>query len=115
VESGEIQAYPEVGNTELAELTNASDARREDKIKVKLGDIAAQEQAIKKGMGSRARGRRWNERRQEGRPSGRYPPASRRFSRTAPGRSCTGDGGEPDGPDRQGPGPGPAVRGASRT
>jgi hypothetical protein len=43
-----IQAHPEMGNTELEELINASDARREDKIKVKPGDIAAHKQAMKK-------------------------------------------------------------------
>lgn len=43
-----IKAHPRMGNTELAELINSSDARKEDKISVKPGDIAAQKQAMKK-------------------------------------------------------------------
>jgi len=43
-----IKAHPHMGNTELAELINSSDARKEDKIKVAPGDIAAQKQAMKK-------------------------------------------------------------------
>jgi hypothetical protein len=43
-----VRAHPDMGNTELAELINSSDARQEDKIKVKPGDIAAQKQAMKK-------------------------------------------------------------------
>jgi len=43
-----IKAHPKMGNTELAELINSSDARQEDKIKVKPGDIAQQKQAMKK-------------------------------------------------------------------
>jgi hypothetical protein len=43
-----IKAHPAMGNTELADLINNSDARREDKIKVKTGDIAKQKQALKK-------------------------------------------------------------------
>ena len=43
-----IKAHPNMGNTELAEMINSSDARREDKISVKPGDIAQQKQAMKK-------------------------------------------------------------------
>jgi hypothetical protein len=43
-----IKAHPKMGNTELAELINGSDARKEDKIEVKPGDIAQQRQAMKK-------------------------------------------------------------------
>jgi hypothetical protein len=43
-----IQAHPDKGNTELAELIGSSDARREDKIKVTANDVAQQRQAMKK-------------------------------------------------------------------
>jgi hypothetical protein len=43
-----IKAHPDMGNTELAEMINSSDARKEDKISVKPGDIAQQKQAMKK-------------------------------------------------------------------
>lgn len=43
-----IRSHPKLGNTELAELINGSDARKEDKIKVTAQDIAAQKQAMKK-------------------------------------------------------------------
>src|ERR1700681_1319089 len=36
-----------MGNTELAEFINSSDARKEDKIEVKANDIAQQKQAMK--------------------------------------------------------------------
>ena len=39
-----IKAHPNMGNTELAEMINSSDARRDDKISVKPGDIAQQKQ-----------------------------------------------------------------------
>ena len=44
-----IKAHPHMGNTELAELINGSDARSEDRIEVKANDIAQQKQAMKKG------------------------------------------------------------------
>jgi hypothetical protein len=43
-----ILAHPNLGNKELAEMINASDARKDDRIKVKPNDIAAQKQALKK-------------------------------------------------------------------
>jgi hypothetical protein len=43
-----IKAHPDLGNTELAEMINSSDARQHDKISVKASDIAAQRQAMKK-------------------------------------------------------------------
>lgn len=43
-----IKAHPHMGNTELAELINSSDARKEDRIEVKANDIAQQKQAMKK-------------------------------------------------------------------
>jgi hypothetical protein len=43
-----IRAHPDKGNKELAEMINASPARKEDKIEVKPGDIAQQKQAMKK-------------------------------------------------------------------
>jgi hypothetical protein len=35
-----IHAHPSLGNKELAEMINASDARKEDRIDVKRSDIA---------------------------------------------------------------------------
>lgn len=43
-----IRAHADLGNTELAELINSSDARKEDKIKVTANDVAQQRQAMKK-------------------------------------------------------------------
>jgi hypothetical protein len=43
-----IKAHPTMGNTELADLINSSDARQQDKVRVKAGDIAKQKQALKK-------------------------------------------------------------------
>jgi len=47
-----IKDNPNLGNTELADRINSSDAAKRDKIQVKSGDIAAQKQAMKKGGGS---------------------------------------------------------------
>jgi hypothetical protein len=64
-----IKAHPDMGNTELAELINGSDARREDKARVKAGDIAKQKQALKKAgdlpkaAAGKGRGRRGGKRR----------------------------------------------------
>lgn len=63
-----IRAHPDLGNTELAELINDSDARQEDRIRVKAGDIAAQKQAMKKAgdlpkaASGKGRGRRGGKR-----------------------------------------------------
>src|SRR4051794_39768666 len=42
-----LKANPKLGNTELAELINSSDARKEDKIKVTSTDVGNQKQALK--------------------------------------------------------------------
>ena len=46
-----LSAHPRTGNTALAALINGSDARREDKIAVKPGDVAQQRKALKKARG----------------------------------------------------------------
>lgn len=43
-----IAAHPDKGNTDLAEMINSSDARKEDKIKVTAQEVASQKQAMKK-------------------------------------------------------------------
>jgi hypothetical protein len=43
-----IKAHLNMGNTELAELINASDARKEDRLEVTANDIAQQKTALKK-------------------------------------------------------------------
>ena len=43
-----IKAHSNMGNTELAELINASDARKEDRLEVTANDIAQQKTALKK-------------------------------------------------------------------
>src|SRR5262245_85427 len=66
-----IRAHPDKGNTDLAELINSSDARKEDKIKVQPGDIAAQRQARKKaGEAVPAEARKGG--RKKGGPKGRH-------------------------------------------
>ena len=58
-----------MGNAELAELINGSDARQEDRFRVKAGDIAKQKQAMKKAgdlprtAAGKGRGRRGGKRR----------------------------------------------------
>jgi hypothetical protein len=42
-----LKANPKLGNTELADLINSSDARREDKIKVTATEVGSQRQALK--------------------------------------------------------------------
>jgi hypothetical protein len=49
-----IQAHPHMGNTKLAELINDSAERLDDKIKVKVNDVANQRLALKKKGGSAA-------------------------------------------------------------
>jgi hypothetical protein len=43
-----IKAHPKMGNTDLANLINSSDARKEDKIEVTAQDVGNQRQAMKK-------------------------------------------------------------------
>ncbi len=43
-----IAAHQDLGNKDLADLINGSDARKEDKIEVTPQDIAQQKQAMKK-------------------------------------------------------------------
>jgi hypothetical protein len=43
-----INTHPKMGNTALAKLIMGSDARKEDKLKVKASDVAQQRQAMKK-------------------------------------------------------------------
>jgi hypothetical protein len=58
-----------MGNVELAELINGSDAHQEDRVRVKAGDIAKQKQAMKKAgdlprtAAGKGRGRRGGKRR----------------------------------------------------
>lgn len=42
-----IAAHPAKGNTELAEMLNGAEARKDDKLKVTANDVAQQRQALK--------------------------------------------------------------------
>jgi len=66
-----ITANPDVGNTDLADLINASDARKDDKIKVTANDVAQQRQAMKKAGAAPAKPARGK----PGRKPGRKPAA----------------------------------------
>jgi len=43
-----LNANPDLGNKEVAELINDTDARKDDKIKISAADVANQRQALKK-------------------------------------------------------------------
>jgi hypothetical protein len=43
-----IEAHPDKGNNELAEMINTSPARKEDKFEVRAQDVAQKRQALKK-------------------------------------------------------------------
>jgi hypothetical protein len=79
-----IRAHPNMGNTELAELINGSDARQEDKIHVKVVEVAKQRQVLKKagalpkataGKGRGERGARRGGRRAAGGQAATAPAA----------------------------------------
>jgi hypothetical protein len=80
-----VNAHPDMGNTELAEMINASPARKEDKISVKPGDIAQQKQAMKKaGVLPAAAPAAKPARKKPGRKPGRKPaPAAPRVPSAA--------------------------------
>src|SRR4051812_44175387 len=43
-----LGAHPNLGNAKLADLLNASDARKEDKITFRASDVSQQRQVLKK-------------------------------------------------------------------
>ncbi len=80
-----VNAHPDMGNTELAEMINASPARKEDKLSVKPGEIAQQKQAMKKaGVLPAAAPAAKPARKKPGRKPGRKPaPAAPRVAAAA--------------------------------